>query len=169
MRRVGWGAILAIAVAAIGAPAGRVRFAAADPPAAAKAGAAQKPAEDDESDATDVLGSNAACYVCHTTFVKEDLAKVHLKEKIGCIKCHGPSEKHANDEHVGATKPDVVIKRHEVDASCVKCHETHDAPARAVIARFIDRKLPADAKPICTGCHGMHKVDKASMPTGAKK
>jgi formate-dependent nitrite reductase cytochrome c552 subunit len=123
--------------------------------------AGAKPSADDESDATDILGANAACYVCHMTFVKEELATVHLKEKIGCIQCHGPSDKHANDEHIGATKPDIVFKRDQIDKSCMKCHEGHDVPAKAVVARFVERKLPVQASPVCTECHGMHKIAKA--------
>jgi hypothetical protein len=109
-------------------------------------------------DANDPLGANAACYVCHMTFVKEELAKVHLKEKVGCIECHGLSDKHANDENIGATKPDITFKRQQVDASCDKCHETHDAPAKKVVARLSERHLPANPAPICTDCHGQHKI-----------
>lgn len=107
----------------------------------------------------DLLGANAACYVCHVTFVKEDLARTHLKAKIGCIKCHGLSEKHANDEHIGATRPDVTFRRQEVDASCLKCHAAHDVPAKAVVARFLGRHLSARTPPVCTDCHGMHKIE----------
>jgi hypothetical protein len=113
-------------------------------------------------DAIDALGANLACYVCHTTFIKEEMVQVHLKENIGCIKCHGLSDKHANDENVGATKPDVTFKRPKVDASCAQCHEGHDAPATAVIARFLERHLPADRTPICTDCHGTHKIDRSA-------
>ena len=113
-------------------------------------------------DAIDALGANLACYVCHTTFIKEEMVQVHLKENIGCIKCHGLSDKHANDENIGATKPDVTFKRPKVDASCAQCHEGHDAPAKAVIARFLERHLPADRTPICTDCHGTHKIDRSA-------
>jgi hypothetical protein len=112
----------------------------------------------------DALSANLACYVCHTTFVEEELAKTHLKEQIGCIKCHGLSDKHANDENIGATKPDIIFQRRQVNANCAKCHEGHDAPAQAVIARFLDRKLPADRAMICTDCHGMHKIDHSAQP-----
>lgn len=107
---------------------------------------------------TDPLGANAACYVCHMTFVKEDLARVHLKAKVPCTKCHGLSDKHANDEHIGATKPDITYRRDQIDASCTKCHEKHDAAAKKVIARFVERKL--SGTPTCTGCHGTHKIER---------
>lgn len=121
----------------------------ADPP---------KPAEPDE---TDVLGENAGCYVCHTTFVKEELAAAHLKQKIGCVKCHGPSQKHANDENIGASKPDITYRRDQIDASCQKCHTAHDAPAKKVLARFQERKLATSREPVCTDCHGTHKVERS--------
>jgi hypothetical protein len=124
---------------------------------------APSPAEEPPLEA-DPLGPNGACYVCHTTFVKEELAKVHLVEKIACVKCHGLSDKHANDENVGATKPDIMFKRHEVDASCQKCHDTHDVPATQVIARFVERGLSAKNVVICTDCHGTHRIDRSASP-----
>lgn len=115
---------------------------------------------DDSAGATiDPLSTNAACYVCHIPFVREELARVHLAEKVTCIECHGLSAAHANDEDVGATKPDIVYPRAKIDASCRKCHETHDAPAAAVIARFIDRDI-TDKVPVCTDCHGMHRIQR---------
>jgi formate-dependent nitrite reductase cytochrome c552 subunit len=115
----------------------------------------------------EVLGQNAACYVCHMTFVKEELAKVHLANKVTCVKCHGLSEKHANDENIGATKPDIVYPRAAVDGSCQKCHEDHDVPAQRVVARFLERKLPTDRAVICTECHGTHKIDHAAAKPNA--
>jgi cytochrome c553 len=114
-----------------------------------------KPAEE-----TDPLGANAACYVCHITFVKEELSKVHLAAKVACVKCHGLSDKHANDENIGATKPDIMYKRDQIDASCVKCHERHDVPPGKVIARFEERKLGISTKPVCSDCHGTHKIER---------
>ena len=115
-----------------------------------------------DSDVTDILGANAACYVCHMTFVKEELAKTHLAAKVGCIKCHGPSTKHANDEHIGATKPDITFQRRQVDAMCGKCHKGHDVAAGKIVARFVERKLPTGTAPLCTECHGTHKIAKAA-------
>ena len=115
--------------------------------------------ESEEPPMIDPLSVNAACYVCHMTFVGEELSTVHLKEKTMCIDCHGLSAPHANDENIGATPPDIVFKRGDVDASCEKCHEDHDAPATKVVARFLERKL-AGPRPICTDCHGMHKIEQ---------
>lgn len=125
--------------------------------------------DDDESDEDaedggmmDPLGPNAACYVCHMTFVFEPLARTHLPEKVTCIKCHGLSAGHANDEDIGATKPDITFTRDKVDASCGKCHKEHDVKPREVIARWIEIGAP-EQKPICTDCHGMHRIDQADQ------
>jgi hypothetical protein len=109
----------------------------------------------------DPMSANAACYVCHMTFITEELSRVHLKEKVDCIKCHGLSAKHANDENVGATKPDKTFKHDQIDKMCAECHDEHDAPARAVVARFLERKLTAKTT-ACTDCHGTHKIERAA-------
>jgi hypothetical protein len=135
----------------------------ADP--AESSGEAKQAAEADDSsseETIDPLGPNAACYVCHMTFVHEELSKVHKAAKVGCTDCHGVSAKHANDEDIGATKPDKVYKRDQVDPACKKCHESHDVPAKKVVARFLQRKLSAENPPICTDCHGQHRIDRAA-------
>lgn len=126
-----------------------------------KSDASDNSSQGQGEDIVEIMGSNAACCVCHMTFLKEEMAKSHLKAKVGCVKCHGTSAAHANDEHIGATKPDIVFNRDQIDPSCVKCHETHNAPAKDVIARFVERKLPSSPQPACTECHGMHRIDKA--------
>jgi hypothetical protein len=102
-------------------------------------------------DETNPLGANAACYVCHMMFVKEELSKTHLRAKITCIRCHGISAGHANDEDIGATPPDISFKRNQVNTMCLKCHESHDIGTEEVGAG----KDP----PVCTDCHGGHKID----------
>jgi hypothetical protein len=136
----------------------------------------------------DPLGPNAACYVCHMTFVDEELALTHLAVDITCADCHGASEGHANDEDIGATPPDIVIKGPAINQSCRNCHKRHDVAPEEVIARWLARqkqaqaqakpksppapaKAPAKAaKPaakrqppviVCTDCHGQHRVAKA--------
>ena len=133
-------------------------------PAADEPSDEQEPAGDEGEPAEiDPLGPNAACYVCHTTFVHEELSKQHLVEQIGCIKCHGLSDKHANDENIGATPPDVTYKRGQIDAACtIECHEEHDVPAKDVLARFLERKLPHSPPPVCTECHGTHRIEEAA-------
>ena len=117
------------------------------------------PGADEGDDTTDPLGPNGACYVCHMAFVREDLSRTHLAAKVTCTKCHGLSAKHANDENVGATKPDRVYARDQVNAACRECHGTHDVPPEAVVARWLERKL-TQSPPVCTDCHGMHRIDR---------
>ena len=105
------------------------------------------PAQFDESNP---LGANAACYVCHMTFVQEDLSKTHLREKVPCTRCHGISAGHANDEDIGATKPDITFKHDQVDSMCLKCHHRHDISAE-MTAKY-------KSHPICTDCHGSHRI-----------
>jgi predicted CXXCH cytochrome family protein len=148
----------ALLLCAAALPAADDPVAAAAKPAAPTAAesAAEPPPE------MDPLSLNGACYVCHMTFVKEEMAKVHLAEGISCAKCHGLSAKHANDENIGATKPDIVLSRDKVDRSCEECHDTHDAPATKVLARFVQRKLSLQKPVICTDCHGTHKIDRSA-------
>ncbi|HUT92412.1 MAG TPA: cytochrome c3 family protein [Thermoguttaceae bacterium] len=131
----------------------------AQKPEKAENGSGAPSEESEEPPQIDPLSVNAACYVCHMTFVGEEMSAVHLKEKTTCIDCHGLSAPHANDENIGATPPDIVFKRADVDASCEECHEEHDAPATKVVARFLERKL-SESSPICTDCHGTHKIEQ---------
>ncbi len=103
-------------------------------------------------DETNPLGANAACYVCHMTFVKEELSKTHLRAEITCVRCHGPSAGHANDEDIGATPPDISFKRGQVNAMCLNCHESHDIDPEEVVA---DKDTP-----VCSDCHGTHKINR---------
>ena len=96
--------------------------------------------------------------------MKEPLARSHQLKGVSCTKCHGASVGHANDEHIGATRPDVTYPRDKVDAACAACHKQHDVPAAKVIGRFLERKLPARPAAICTDCHGTHRIEKAGSP-----
>ncbi|MHC4646917.1 MAG: cytochrome c3 family protein [Planctomycetota bacterium] len=102
----------------------------------------------------DALGANAACYVCHIGFVKEQISKVHLGKDIGCIDCHGLSAPHANDENIGATPPDIMFERDEVDTMCLKCHSRHEISAEE-LAKY-------QSHPVCTDCHGSHRLDDSA-------
>ncbi|MBM3499870.1 MAG: hypothetical protein FJX74_14510 [Armatimonadetes bacterium] len=108
----------------------------------------------------DPLGPNAACYVCHMTFVREELSKTHLAKRVTCVKCHGLSASHANDEDIGATPPDRPYAREQVNAMCRKCHRRHPAPPELVAARAIERGL-TQTPVACTDCHGGHRIEGA--------
>ncbi|HIJ53125.1 MAG TPA: hypothetical protein HPP66_08235 [Planctomycetes bacterium] len=106
-------------------------------------------------DETNPLGANAACYVCHITFVQEELSKTHLRAKVPCIRCHGLSAGHANDEDIGATPPDVSFKRDQVNAMCIECHKSHDIAAEELAVH--------KRAPICTDCHDSHRIKKPQV------
>ena len=107
-------------------------------------------------------GPNAACYVCHMTYVKEPMSRLHLKHKVYCIDCHGPSSAHAHakDKDIGETKPDICINRNQVNGSCRKCHSRHTAATEKVVKRRIEKKLTVTPE-VCTDCHGSHKIKRA--------
>ena len=107
----------------------------------------------------ELKADNFACLVCHGNFEEEKLVVAHAKHHVGCIKCHGDSVKHADDEdHI--VPPDEMYDREDVDAMCGKCHPKHIAPARQVIARWQQRCAPGvDAQQIvCTDCHFHHRM-----------
>ncbi|MHC4616988.1 MAG: cytochrome c3 family protein [Planctomycetota bacterium] len=104
--------------------------------------------------AMDPLGTNAACYVCHMGFVKEEISKIHLEKNVTCIRCHGLSAAHANDENVGATPPDIVFARDLVDVMCLECHKRHEISTEK-LADF-------QVRPVCTDCHGSHRLDSSA-------
>lgn len=120
--------------------------------------------DDDEGPTIDPMSVNANCYVCHIPFVREEISRTHFAEDVTCIECHGVSAAHVNDEDIGATKPDIVYERDEIDAKCVSCHEKHKASARDVIGRYIERS-PVPDPVVCTDCHGHHRIER---PESAK-
>jgi hypothetical protein len=102
---------------------------------------------------------NDACFVCHMNYKEEALANRHAEANVGCVECHGTSYPHRNDEN-NITPPDIMYPADQIDASCVKCHTTHDAPAVQVIVRWIERcAAKRDPKAlVCTDCHGNHRL-----------
>jgi len=98
-----------------------------------------------------IPADNYYCYVCHANFEYEDpLAEVHEEAEVGCADCHGPSLAHRSDED-NVTPPDIIYRRTQVDRACLGCHTHHEE--RGVPAA---RPLPKD--PICTDCHGEHRI-----------
>jgi hypothetical protein len=121
-----------------------------DEPAKPKAGS--KPGEKKK------VADNESCYVCHGDYREEPMAQSHAKENIGCIKCHGESHAHRDDED-NITPPDIMFAHEQIDPACAKCHEDHNAPARKVIARW-QQRCPQKSDPrqvVCTDCHGQHR------------
>ena len=102
---------------------------------------------------------NDSCFVCHTNYEEEPFAVVHAEVNVGCIKCHGKSYAHRDDED-NVTPPDVMYWPEKIESNCQECHDTHDAPAAKVIALWQER-CPAKTDPkalVCTDCHGQHRL-----------
>ncbi len=102
---------------------------------------------------------NSACLACHANYAEEPFAAMHREMNVGCVRCHGPSEAHRNDqEHV--TAPDVMYLPEQIAPACAECHWTHRAAPRDVIARWLER-CPEKTDPqslVCTDCHGEHRL-----------
>jgi len=113
--------------------------------------------------------SNDPCYVCHMPFLKESLATAHAKKKVWCGTCHGPSIAHIEDEHIGATPPDVVFKKDQIDRMCGECHDRKKHPEltkktrskRLAEGRKAQREIKGrrvKVTGVCTDCHGRHWI-----------
>jgi hypothetical protein len=140
--------------------------AAADPPPAAPQ--AGKPAEGTVALAVTAGGTarpaakkevdNSRCHVCHVNFSDEKLAVSHAKNGVGCERCHGPSDNHADDE-ANSTPPSIMYPREKIDAACHVCHPD---PMERIVpdAKYCLQVLltAEEKKKVCTDCHGEHKM-----------
>ena len=105
------------------------------------------------------VADNLACYCCHANYKEEPFAQEHAKANVGCVKCHGESYAHRNDED-NITPPDVMFPPERIAQACKPCHDGHDAPAVKVIARWREQ-CPEKTDPegiVCTDCHGRHRL-----------
>ncbi|NOX55510.1 MAG: hypothetical protein GXP27_13955 [Planctomycetes bacterium] len=141
------------------APSGPEATTEAAPPLSLDGYMDEKLPEADESRKPEMKVDNSACYVCHGNLEEEPLVVRHGQEEIGCIKCHGESLDHRNDED-NVTPPDKMYGPRDIDRMCRECHETHDAPARSVLRRW-KKRCPEKTDPrtiVCTDCHFRHKL-----------
>jgi len=113
--------------------------------------------------------SNDACYVCHMPFLQEKLAAAHAKAKVWCGTCHGPSVAHTENEYIGATLPDVVYAKAEIDGMCRQCHDRKkhaDLATKKRLAHLAEgqkaqeaiKGRPIEVAGVCTDCHGRHWI-----------
>jgi hypothetical protein len=121
----------------------------------------EEPPEQDPSDVPlGPVADNLACHCCHANYQEEPFALDHAKANVGCVECHGDSYAHRDDED-NVTPPDVMFWPEKIESNCAECHDTHDAPAAKVIARWQER-CPAETDPerlLCTDCHGQHRLN----------
>lgn len=99
------------------------------------------------------------CYDCHVNFQEEPFAAKHAAKEVTCITCHGESRAHASDEN-NITPPDRMYPRAAIAPACAQCHQTHNAPAAAILQRWKERGLQQTdpKKAVCTDCHGAHRL-----------
>ncbi len=108
---------------------------------------------------TRAAAENTACLVCHANYRAESLVNSHAAADIGCVRCHGESLAHKNDEN-NTTPPQTMYSADRIDPFCRGCHAAHDVPARKVVARWAERN-PDKTDPeriVCTDCHGEHRM-----------
>jgi len=110
------------------------------------------------------LTINQACFVCHNNYREEYLMRVHAKQEIACMECHGESIAHRNDED-NITPPDIMYPLDKINEACQECHDTHDAPAKKVVARWRERcpQKTDVGKIVCTDCHGKHRLESRTV------
>jgi hypothetical protein len=51
---------------------------------------------------------------------------------------------------------------------CRKCHKSHDVSAAQIVSRWLECDLH-EQPPICTDCHGTHRMDRAAEGKGQQK
>lgn len=161
MSRLHWSALFPLTV--IGLAAGTAVLLAGAPPLSLEGYLDEKLPEADEA-AAPALPANEPCFVCHGNFREERLVTVHAAKKVGCVKCHGESVAHRNDEG-HRTPPERMFAPEAVDPLCRKCHKKHDVPARKVVALLQERGLqdrPA-GQLTCTSCHFDHRIAERTV------
>jgi len=119
---------------------------------------------------------NSKCYVCHPSLKVEEIAAAHLAAGHGCVKCHGASTEHLQDE-MQMTTPDILYGRKQVDAMCGECHEDPHEEVQAELKSFL-AQWRGHSGPngrtiyetsICTDCHGTHNINKETDTRFGKK
>ncbi len=99
------------------------------------------------------VANNSACFVCHVNFQEEELAVTHAKAGVGCVKCHGKSRAHTDDE-ANLIPPEIMYAKAKINASCLKCH-----PAAKLSESHKPVLAGTETKhPYCIDCHGEHRV-----------
>lgn len=103
-----------------------------------------------------VAKSNTVCYECHIDFKGEELTAVHEKAEVFCVRCHGRSQAHMEDE-VRATPADVTFRKKAMKVFCLTCHEP--ARYRQEASHAAEEAKSRDAtRRSCMDCHGEHEL-----------
>jgi len=101
---------------------------------------------------------NSRCFVCHASYVTEELATRHANANVGCAACHGASDAHIADESWASggngTAPDRMYTKDRVNASCMACHPKDKLDPAQHMVVLADLSGPK----VCTDCHGSHRL-----------
>jgi hypothetical protein len=71
--------------------------------------------------ASEAMASNV-CYECHIDFRAEELVVVHETHGVTCVRCHGPSRPHMEDEE-RKTPADATFRAKAMGVFCLTCHK----------------------------------------------
>jgi len=105
--------------------------------------------------ASEAMASNV-CYECHIDFRAEELVAVHETHGVTCVRCHGPSRPHMEDEE-RKTPADATFRAKAMGVFCLTCHKG----ARDHAAEVAKAETPRT----CTQCHGSHRIIQTPPPT----
>lgn len=89
------------------------------------------------------------CPICHIDVVEKRRGSKHERKGIGCITCHGTSQKHLEDEN-NEVKPDRAFAPADIDDFCAGCHLDTCPQSQAK-----QRRVPPKN---CAACHGAHRA-----------
>ena len=109
--------------------------------------------------------ANRRCLECHVDFEEEPLVVRHQAGGVTCMRCHGHSQPHIEDE-IRATKADVAFRGKAMALFCQTCHEP--GKHRRTPSHAAELAKPADKRRSCTACHGEHKLLEIEPAKGRK-
>ena len=115
------------------------------------------------------LKANKRCYECHIDFEEEELSTTHQSKGVTCVRCHGHSQPHIDDE-VRATPPDAVFRAKTMKVFCLTCH-TAEEHIKVKTHALEAARATKTGKPerTCTACHGEHELVDTEAVKPAKK
>lgn len=103
----------------------------------------------------DAAKANRRCLECHIDFEEEPIVVRHQTAGVTCMRCHGHSQAHIEDE-VRATKADVTFRGKAMTLFCQTCHEPDKHRRGRTHAAELAK--PVGKRRSCTACHGEHKL-----------
>ncbi len=106
--------------------------------------------------AVGAAAANKVCCECHIDFEGEELVRVHEKHQVACVRCHGHSQAHMEDE-VRKTPADFTARGKGMEVFCLTCHDPIKHHRIGPHKEEAAKTDPARRR-TCTQCHGEHKL-----------